>query len=162
VFAFSVLLYFILHAVRIRSVRYSILLFFIFAALFSAKPVLAFPAYLRDGVGIATARENFKAAVARHPADDYFIAVSLWVLSEDYEQMHYFGDIPPERIYAGSLIVLDQNNSYGSYAPTATPPAEANGCPLKGNYFATTTPRFLGYEIKPSMPGYGFAVYRCD
>ena len=163
IFVFSALVYYLIHSVNVRLIKYATLLFLVFLAMLSLRPVLAFPSFVKHGVTIAAAREKFKAVAARHPDADIFIAASLWVLSEDYERMHYIGDITPGQKARRPLVVLlDQNHSYGNWSPAADPPAEAEGCPLKENYFVDKVPRFLGVKLSNAMPGYGFAVYECE
>ncbi|MEK7077253.1 MAG: hypothetical protein AAB967_03415, partial [Patescibacteria group bacterium] len=163
IFIFSILVYYLLHLQNSGFVKYAILFFMIVFAAISLKPVLAFPFFVKNGVTIAAAREKFQAVAARYPQTDIFITASLWVLSENYEKMNFIGDITPEhRSRRPLVVVFDQKNGYGNWISSPTPPAEAEGCSLKENYFVAEIPRFLGMKLTNTMPGYGFAVYECE
>ena len=159
---FSMLVYYLIHVVNHRLIKQATLFFLIIFAVLSIKPILVFPSFLQKGVSITEAREAFAPVAARYPGTDIFIAAHLWVLSEDYERMHYIGDLTPEQKARRPLIlVLDQTYSYGNYSPTAAPLPEVEGCPLQENHFVGEVPEFFGYKVSSAMPGYGFAVYIC-
>lgn len=161
IFAFSALIYYLIHIINVRLIKYTVLLFLILSATLSLKPVLAFPSFVKDGVTIAAAREKFALVSERYPDADFNIDGSLWVLSENYEKMHVIGDFPEENRSKIIIFVLGQASVYGNWN-TPTPAGEFKGCPLKENHFIDKNPEFLGFKISNAMPGYGFAVYVCE
>ncbi len=159
---FSFFIYYITHVLNIRPLKYSLLLFVAFFAVLSLKTLLIFPFYIKDGTSIANGRVEFEKIIARYPRTDMFLAGSLWVLSENYDQFHSISDLPMDRkTRPPLLIVLDQNQSYMELDPTPEPLTEVEGCPLIENRFVGKIPELFGVKLANAMPGYGFAVYEC-
>lgn len=160
---FAFIIRYLAQTVLPRWSRYAALAFLLFFALISLKTVFAFPTYLERGISIAEAREKFSLILAQYPDEEVFVGGNLWVLSEEYQRMHYIGDmIPSVPLPTRRLVVLDRNYLQGSDSSVLTVPAEAEECALVADHSVRGVSKFFGIPLTKTMPGYGFAVYACD
>ncbi len=118
---------------------------------------LAFPGFLQHGMSLQQARQVFREVES---TTDRPIGISrtLWVLSENYQQMFiYEGPQTYPKVsghkYSNALLVKQQN--YLDFKP-----ADAiDNHPLQRHFFVQHKPRLFGIPIESTPPGYQFAVY---
>ncbi|HEX7515924.1 MAG TPA: hypothetical protein VF345_01415 [Chthoniobacterales bacterium] len=122
--------------------------FFSIFSLCLARDIALFIDYRTDGVSFADAQKDFDHLVR---STDQVISVSesLWVLAGEFERIR----IVERGTASGDLMVLQQTQR-GSLSPPVIP-----GYRLLSQRFISHPPKWFGWPIARTMPGYSFAVF---
>lgn len=122
--------------------------FFGLFSLFFARDIALFLDYENEGVSFAEAQREFGQLV-RSTNQEIAVSESLWVLADEFERIR----IVDHGTVSGDLMVLQQTQR-GSLSPPVIP-----GYRLLSQHFISHPPKWFGWPIAHTMPGYSFAVF---
>ena len=161
----AALLYSVIHISKMKIAQYGVAAVLLFLAITAAQPIILFPSFIKNGVGIDEARNAFEKIVSTHPADRYLFTFHMWVVSENYNAMDVLHFLKPgDKIPPRSIIVWGQHQD--GMGPDDSDeliaPPEVRGCPLIASNFVTEVPEIFGIRLADATPSYAFAAYACQ
>ncbi|GEM_PF-7088194 len=152
---FSILIY--LFSEAKIFLRFGIALLFALVATGFLRTALLFPSFLRQEASLNDARSYFTESTSPYKDEDVKIGVTggLWALTEDYGKVYSYNTWPDKPKENTALVFFEQR-----YTGMLTPP-RVEGCNLAYDKFSRELPKVFGVKLGNTMPGYGYAVYKC-
>ncbi len=123
-----------------------------------ARTVFLFPVFLGQSLDFYGARDAFRKISREYPDSHLKFGVTggLWSLSEDYDRMYSYNTWP-EKPKENTAFIFFQQRYSGMLVPPEIP-----GCALSTDKFSRDLPEVFGIKLGNTMPGYGYAIYKCD
>lgn len=151
---FLVLFYFFLKTGSLGKI--STVLVLILVSIGIIRTTLLFPSFLKQRPTLKQARVDYAKIVSGRPNSLVGITGSLWPLTENYKNVYSYNSWPEKPKTDTDLVFFGQR-----YSGLLKPP-KIKGCEIIDDKFSKEAPKFLGFKLGNTMPGYGYAVYNCN
>ncbi len=114
-----------------------------------------FPLYATEGISLDEARESFlRLTKSSHVSDLFLVTQRMWPLTENYSLI----EEPREDLSNANRLLIRQQFSTGE---TKAPQVANGSCTLVEENYARGKVALWRLPIANTIPGYGYAVYRC-